>query len=99
VPSEHRLAPLDRRSSLARPPEGWPGVVVSHLRPIRRILWRDAADVEAPPIAFPHHARQKALALEQRRTAGLPGAIIFRARWPLPVGACSASKRQLSGQH
>jgi hypothetical protein len=31
--------------------EGRPGLVVMHLRPIRRILWRDAAYVELPVIS------------------------------------------------
>jgi hypothetical protein len=63
-----RVPPM--ASSLAHPPQGWPGVVVSHLRP--RILWPDAAFVEPLPIAFPHHARQKALAHEKRLNVRRP---------------------------
>jgi hypothetical protein len=64
-----RVPPM--ASSLAHPPEGWPGVVVSHL-PRSAILWRDAAFAEPLPIAFPNHARQKALAHEKRRNVGSP---------------------------
>jgi hypothetical protein len=38
--------------------------------------WRHAVYEELPPLSLSHRARRSALALQQRRTPGFPGAVI-----------------------